>query len=113
MTKRSIPGLKDENGIYYKDISPLDGHVPPATPPLDPDAPAVLSIDYQLEQGLIVIDRLMRRIKSEIRSGEPIPRETVQNLHDVMRMLHELKKKEAEILDKMSLEDLKKAAENK
>lgn len=68
-----------------------------------------ISIDSLLQDGLKSIHMLMRVIRDDIRSGAP-ERNTVMNLKDAMAMLHELKEKEQDLLDKLSDEDLAKIA---
>ncbi len=103
MTKK-IPGmLKDENGIYVKE--PVSR---PAPDQPDPD----LSIDGLLKKGLLGIDRSLKYILEEITAGK-VDRETTGVLKDCMTMLHELKKKEKEILDSLSDEELEKLISDK
>lgn len=74
---------------------------PQATEPFSTD----VSIDDLLGKGLAALDRLMKVIMMDISTGAP-ERDTVMNLKDVMAMLHELKKKEKELLENLSDEEL-------
>lgn len=93
-------GVKDENGQYVK-IAP--------EPTLEPlaklESARGLSIDQLLGKGLYTLDLLMKTLLEEV-STHTYDRETVMNLKDAMSMLHELKKKEKDLLDNMSEEEL-------
>ena len=98
MTRRYVThSPKDENGSYLK-LSP------------EKDTPASdISIDSLLQKGLLAIDRTMKAILMDTATGTP-SRESIMNLKDVMAMLHELKKKEEELLGNLSEDELKKLA---
>lgn len=99
MSKKTIPRmLKDENGIYL----PIK---PPEKMPGVPEPEK--SIDDLLKQGITLIQNAMKHIASQIVAGE-VGRETIGSLKDCMIMLHELKKKETEILDTLSDEDIER-----
>lgn len=83
---------------------------PPAPKP--DTAPPDPNIDSMMKRGLESIDRLMRVIYKDISTGAP-SRETVMNLKDCMIMLKDLKEREADLLEEMSDEELKKLAETK
>lgn len=68
-------------------------------------APTDISIDDLMARGLQAIYGTMRAINADVATGAP-SRETVMNLKDVMAMLHDLKKKEQELLDNMSDDQL-------
>lgn len=91
--------IKDENGQY----------VPSRPAPLQPATPKQIendiSIDDLLNLGLDAIRGTMRAIRADVGTGMPT-RETVQNLRDIMGMLNDLKKKEQELLDNLSDEQL-------
>lgn len=87
----ATPGIKDQNGAYVK-----------IAPPLDTE----LSIDELLKQGLKQVHMLLQVLQAQISSGSP-SRDTVMNLKDCMAMLHSLKEKETELLENLSLDDLK------
>lgn len=106
--KKVIPGYKNENGVYIKEPkAESEPHPEGTTPPYSQKSliPADLSIDDLMKSGLENIWGIMRAIKVDVGTGLP-SRETVQNLKDVMTMLHELKKKEKELLDNLSDEEL-------
>ncbi len=86
-----VPGAKDASGAYV--IQGRD-----------------LSIDSLMQEGLAAIHGIMTACRREAANGNP-SRESVQNLKDAMSMLHQLKEKEAEILETLTDEDLAKAAE--
>ncbi len=85
----------------------VEGSMPPTTPgvPLDKSK----GIDDLLLEGLYQIQRLLWCVKKDIDTGSP-ERDTVQNLKDVMGMLHELKKKEAELIEDLTDEELERLA---
>ncbi len=79
--------------------------------PSGPDAAPILesargaSIDDLMKKGLYALDLIIKDILTQV-SGHTYDRETVQNLKDAMTMLHELKKKEQELIDNLSDEQL-------
>ncbi len=97
--KKSIPGFKDDNGIY----API-----PKEPELKSSAPEVmdLSIDSMMREVLINIYGILRAIKVDVGTGIP-SRESVQNLKDCAMMLKDLKKDEKDFLDSLTDEQLK------
>lgn len=101
--KRIIPGYKNVDGHYIKE--------PVATVPLAPQAlkeiltEGDVSIDDLFKKGLLAIHRLMSLINQEILIGMP-ERDTVANLKDCMAMLEALKKREQDLIEKMSDEEL-------
>ena len=70
-----------------------------------PSIPTDISIDDLMSRGLQAIYGTMRAIMADVATGAP-SRETVMNLKDIMAMLHDLKKKEQELLDNLSDEQL-------
>lgn len=70
-----------------------------------------LSIDELLLKGLTIIDRTLRVVQTEVSTGIP-SRESIMNLKDCMSMLHELKKQEKDLMEKLSDEDLKNYVDN-
>lgn len=86
-----VPGVKDDSGAYV--IQGRD-----------------LSIDGLMQEGLAALHGIMTACRREAANGNP-SRESVQNLKDAMSMLHQLKEKEAEILETLTDEELAKAAE--
>lgn len=72
-----------------------------------------ISIDKLMQKTLRAIDMTLTGTISEIKAhgGATTPsRECVGNLKDCLSMLSELKKKEQDLLESMSDEDLEKAA---
>ncbi len=86
-TRKIIGGIKDENGLYVKFQE------------------ADVSIDELFKRGLLTINSLMDLIQKEIAMGMP-ERDTVANLKDCMGMLEALKKREEDLINKMSDEEL-------
>lgn len=109
MTRKYITpdGIKDENGHYMRPLPPK--------PEQEATGPAGdISIDDLLEKGLYMLHLLMKSIQTQI-STHTYDRDTIMNLKDTMSMLHELKKREKELLDKLSeaeLADLVKEAQD-
>lgn len=95
----SLPPPKDDNGAYEK-VSPV----------IHQD----LSVDDLLKQGLLGIQRTLKGIMHEIATAAPLSpeRDTVMSLKDVMAMLHELKKKEKDLLDDLTDEQLTAMVKN-
>lgn len=83
----------------------LDSQVPES--PKIPGVDKSKGIDDLLIEGLYQIQRILFIVKQQIDMGKA-ERDTVQNLKDVMALLFELKKREKELLDEMSPEDLGK-----
>lgn len=98
MSKRILVGSqKDAQGAYIPSISG-DVNIKPAL--------TDLSIDQLLNKGLLAIQRVVEAALKDASTGCP-QREHVMNLKDCMGMLHELKKKEQELLDEMDEDELK------
>lgn len=95
-------GIKDENGSYLPLPTP-----PKVTTPLE--SPRGLSIDDLLMRGLHTCDLLMKDLTEHV-THRTYDRETVQNLKDVMAMLHDLKEKEAALIEDLTDEELSKHA---
>lgn len=94
--------VKDENGQYlpFKVNTPSgEEKEPPSSSPVD------LSVDNLLEKGLYAVSRALKTTMQNISSGS-MAREDIQNLKDIMVMLHELKKHEGDALDKLNEEQL-------
>lgn len=94
---------KDSNGIYL----PPEPTPPRAQVEVSPD----LSIDKMLFRILTTIDRILQSLTYQATHGT-FDRETIQNLKDCTSILLEFKKKEAEILDDMSEEQLEAMVQN-
>ncbi len=97
-------GIKDENGAFI----PL----PQASKPLADSKFEDLSIDEELGRGLLAVNRLMTLILQDISMGAPA-RDTVANLKDCMSILKDLKKSEADILEELDEDQLKKLIQDK
>lgn len=100
MSKKSIPGYKDENGIFSKI---------PQAPKQEADEPEIshegISVDRISWCGLRNIKGIMDAITCEVGS-KTFTRETVQNLKDVMALLRDLKKDERDYLASLKDEEL-------
>ncbi len=98
-----IPGMvRNEEGILQK--APGETLVPSlsiAQPSID------VSIDDLLKKGLLGIERAIKHLLESITAGN-VDREVIGCLKDCMTMLHELKRKEKEILDSLTDEQLDK-----
>ena len=101
MTRKIVPSavqyVKDENGLFVK----------PPPPPGPPEIDKSKGVDDLLLEGLWEIQRLLECVRRDIDTGDP-DRDTTQNLRDCMAMLHELKKREQELLDSLTDEELEK-----
>ena len=93
-----------------------DGTIGPVPPPKEVEAvknmgsiesPRGVSIDDLLFRGLYALDLMLKHLLHEV-TTHAYTRDTILNLKDVMGMLQELKKKESELIDNMSEEDIKK-----
>ncbi len=77
------------------------------TKPQEPNLEAdTADIDRLLYKGLMSISRMMNSINTQAKDGT-FDRQTVQNLKDIMQMLNDLKKKESDVLDTLTDEELK------
>lgn len=92
------PSPKDENGIYTIPS-------PEPEPPKGPAGGDDKSIDDLLSDGLLALRRNMHYILLESTQGI-LDRETVMSLKDCINLLLELKKKEDELLDGATEEEL-------
>lgn len=63
------------------------------------------SVDSLLETGLQTLGRAMQAVNLEIFNAGP-SRESINNLKDIMAMLHEIKKREAELTKDLSEDEL-------
>lgn len=68
-----------------------------------------IPIDELMRKGLSCIDKTLKHLMQEAAEGQ-LCRESIMNLKDCMSMLHELKKREADLLDEMSDAELEKLA---
>jgi hypothetical protein len=82
---------------------PYGSPTPPAETPKDSD----LNIDELMRTGLRAVYGILRSCLAESLKPDP-SRQAVQNLESAMKILQVLKEQEAELLDKMSDEDLEK-----
>jgi len=99
---------KDENGIYKIVNAGQTILIDPTNQKIESD----ISIDNLLARGLDAINRAMKSLSRQI-TADTFDKDTIDMLKACMQMLHELKKKENEILEEMSDEDLKKLAKQK
>lgn len=101
--RKIVEGIKDTTGSFLPPSRPV--YVEIIKDALVPDT---ISIDNMLNTSLTSLYRILRHINGEISSPAGPTRETIQNLKDVMTMLHELKKKEQDLLNEISDEELEK-----
>lgn len=106
--RKIVEGIKDDTGSFI----PLPKLQTPPVKTEDP-IPESISIDALLSTGLNAIYRTMRYLMGEISSPGGPSRETIMNLKDIMSMLHDLKKKEQDLMDDFSDEDLEKLSKKK
>lgn len=104
MSRKLIDEAKAK--IVDEAVEKLEAQVAKTSLPADSDD---ISIDSLMMKGLNAINKLMVIIHTDISTMMP-SRETIMNLKDCMTMLHELKKKEQDLLDNMSDEDLENLA---
>lgn len=108
--RKIVEGVKDATGSFL----PLPKLSDPAAEiKKEEPVPDNISIDALLATGLNAIYRTMRFLMGEIASSAGPTRETIMNLKDVMTMLHDLKKKEQDLLDDISDEELEKMSRKK
>lgn len=70
---------------------------------IDPHA----SVDTNIQHAYVAVQYLLARIKKDVQSGN-YNRETVTSLKDCLGMLFDLKKREDELLENLSKEELEK-----
>ena len=99
--RKIVEGVKDATGSFLPRLPE-----PKAEAPQRESIPDTISIDSMLNTSLTSLYRILRHITAEITAGPT--RETIQNLKDVVTMLHELKKKEQDLLTEISDEELEK-----
>jgi len=92
--KLIVEPLKDELGAYVK-------------PPIaeKPSIPSDLSIDEEMDKGLLAIHRLMKQVNEDVVARSNL-KETVVILKACMDMLRDLKKAETDLLDTLSEDQL-------
>lgn len=91
-------------------ISPPKAEVPSPEKVPTPKRTDTDDIDELMKRGLLNISRMMAKITEQSNDGD-FDRETVQNLKDLMNMLSDLKKREQDLLDNMTDEQLHKLNE--
>lgn len=101
--RKIVEGVKDSKGSFLPPLPPVKVEAPK-----EEAIPDTISIDNMLNTSLTSLYRILRHINGEISSPAGPTRETIQNLKDVMTMLHELKKKEQDLLNEISDEELEK-----
>lgn len=101
MSKKIIPGYKDESGSYVKEPTP------PA--PISNSDPKIsdISLDDLLDKHLLILFRETKNLLMESSSGK-LNKDNSQCMRDNIKLLIELKKKEKELLDALSDEDLER-----
>ncbi len=102
MTKRSIPGYKNEDGQYVSIPLPQAPMQVAESP--NPD----VSLDEIGKRIIIAMDRATRQLLTSISNGD-VSREVIGALKDCQSMYKDLRKDEKEILESMSDEDIAKA----
>src|SRR3954469_2964823 len=101
-SSQHLPSQKDENGFYLK--APVTAKPEPTVKVSD------ISIESLMQKGLLAIERTIAATLREITAGNPATpsREAIMNLKDCMAMLESLKKREEELLNNLTDEELKK-----
>lgn len=102
-------GTKNERGRYIPTALSLPGDLKQT--PILPQTVAQLEIDGLLKKCLMNLAGILRAVQIEVNLGAP-SREAVQNLKDVTVLLMDLKKKEQELLNDMSEEELQELLRN-
>lgn len=100
--KKSIPGYKDDNGIFSKAPTPP---VPPVSL-IEVDESEV-SLDDIARRIVSALNRATKHLLEQITAGD-VSREVIGALKDCEAMHRELAKKEKEFLDNASDEQLQK-----
>lgn len=103
MSERKIPGgLKDETGAYIKLPKPVAVEEAPYTEPLRHD----VSLDDLLSRCMLVLWREVYNLQEATSGGSKLTKEQALELRENTRLLMELKKKEKDLLDGLSDEEL-------
>lgn len=79
--------------------------------PLEPEMKETTDLDTIMHLGVRNLSKMMNSITKSV-NGSVWDRETVQNLKDIMAMLSDLKKREQDLLDSMSDEQLEEINKN-
>lgn len=114
MSQRKIPGmLKDEHGVYLK---------PPIVPPT-PKAPAAkrytepkrgyVSLDDLLARCLLILWREVRNLHEQSHGGNKLTKEQSLELRENVKLLMDMKKKEKDLLDGLTDDELDEMAKAK
>lgn len=103
--KRTIPGYKDENGMFIKEPAKPIPEAP--VPVKDPD----VSLDDIARRIVLSLDWATRQLLEKVKSGE-VGREVIGALKDCETMHRELAKKEKEFLENATDEQLERLLEN-
>lgn len=97
--------------VTTKTVQVLDEKGALVDAPLSSEPMADISIDKLINNGLLALQKSMNFILHSVTAQGPT-RESIQNLKDVMSMLHELKEKETELLKDLSEDELRKLLDN-
>lgn len=101
MTRRIVESPKDAKGSYL----PPEG-APRSETPSDP-LPKDINLDDLISKHLLILYRETRSLMVESASGK-LSKDSAISMRDNMRLLFELKKKERELLDNLTDEDIVK-----
>lgn len=93
--------MKDVKGQYLK---------PPEAPPKAPEAPLTGSLDDILARQLTALERVTRQLVLAASSGS-MSKEEIQSLATCIKVTLELKSVQNDLLEELSDEELRKAAE--
>lgn len=97
-----LPGIKDTNGAFIK---------PPAGPKKSRDPkPSDISLDDLLQKHLLLLYRETRVLLEQSMESSGLNKDDSLKMRENARLIMELKKRQKELLDDMSDEDLEKAA---
>lgn len=100
-------GIKDENGIYMP-VPKIKAHEEPLvemnTPMED------ISLDKLLNNCLVLLDREIKELRKESVLGK-LSKDSAHSLRENAKLILDLKKKEKELLDGMSEEELREFIE--
>ncbi len=109
MRKIVIPGMKDATGAYVKEPAPI----PPAPKPyVEPNRDDV-SLDDLLSRCLITLWRQVYALQEASSGGGKLTPAQALELRENTKLLMDLKKREKDLLDKMSDEELEELARKK
>jgi len=106
MKKLIVPGVKDASGAYIKTEEPK----PKAKRFREPIA-SEISLNELMDKHLLLLFRETKMLLEESSKGQKLSKDSAHSMRENLKMIVDLKRKERELLDTLSTDELTKLAE--